>query len=117
MSRGTRYETAEFDTRECAWCTNQFSRTKLQADNGKKYCSPVCAAHGRSVTIPDEHYRRMAHLAHRSRVAGRLRGLRAAVAGLSAVESYLKGYRSGYSAGKAKRRSQTLEAAKRERAA
>lgn len=98
------YDLAPFDTKVCAWCTNTWTRTKLQADRGTRYCSRKCAAFGRAVVMTDDDYRRMARLSHQSRVAGRLEGLAASVEGLTAEQAYLKGYRTGYSAGKYRRR-------------
>ena len=105
MSGRKAYEIAPFDTVPCAWCTNPFSRTKQQADRGTRYCCRKCASYGRALVIPDEHFRRMAKAAHRSRVASRLARLGEIVAGLSVQDAYLRGYRSGYSAGRARRQS------------
>ena len=111
MSRSTRYYTARHDVVRCAWCQELLPRTKQQADRQVRYHRGRCAAYGRDVVIPRDHYRRMALASHRSRVANRLANLSATVAGLSAEEAYQKGYRSGYAAGKARRRRVSTAAA------
>lgn len=105
MSRAPKpYDIADYDVCLCAWCTNQFSRTKCQADRGVRYCCKRCAAFGRAVAISDAQFRRIAKASHKSRVAGRLAKLAGTVDGLTGVDAYLKGYRSGFAAGKAKRK-------------
>ena len=105
MSRPRKpYETVEWDVRLCAWCTNHFSRTKCQADRGVRYCCKRCAGFGRAVAISDAQYRQMNRTSQARRMAGRLARLAGTVDGLTQVDAYLKGYRSGFAAGKAKRK-------------
>jgi hypothetical protein len=110
VSRNSPYETRPWDVCLCAWCTNPFDRTKAQAHTGVKYCSARCRSFGRTVAISDAQWAAMARKAHESRAAGRLARLAATVDGLTKEQAYIKGYQSGYSAGKAKRRSETLDA-------
>ena len=88
----------------CAWCTNNFYRTRDKARRGVRHCCKRCAGFGRAVSIDDEHYRLMAERALASRLRNREARLSALTAGLMPSEAYRKGYRSGYSAGKANRR-------------
>lgn len=92
------------DVLACAWCTNPFRRTRDQARRGVRHCSMRCAGFGRAVSIDDEHFRLMAARGLESRTRNREARLAQITAGLSPADAYRKGYKAGYSAGKANRR-------------
>lgn len=65
---------------------------------GCRYCSPSCAAHGGAVAMSEEALSARGRRAAAAAAAKRHARAEAAVAGLSPLEAYRRGYRNGLSA-------------------
>lgn len=93
---GTAYSTAPYDTAVCRWCTNDFTRSKQQADRGQRFCGHRCAQFARAITLPDSHFVRMARLARQSYSRNKAARLAARLAGKTLEQCYRLGYKDGH---------------------
>ena len=98
------WKTRIVDERPCAWCTNPFGRTRDQVRRNVRHCCRRCTGFGRALTISDEGWAALARRAHKVRAERRTARLAAIVANLSAAQAYVKGYQSGFAAGKHRRK-------------
>lgn len=80
--------------RACSWCA-----VVKGMNSGQRYCTPRCAAMGRTLSRSDASWQALAHKASQAAARVRREAVLAKVAGLSPVDAYRYGYRLGQTAG------------------
>lgn len=80
--------------RACAWCGYE-----RRFRSRRRYCSPKCAAHGRSISQDDGVQQARALAGSRAAAANRHAAVLAKVDGMTAVDAFRYGYKLGQAAG------------------